>query len=81
MTPSHFHSNENVRDQNKIFYNSLNFGQKSVNSSENKPFVAQENRKKILRKKIYKNYEILKKNWRKVEKIFTKFYIKFGESL
>ncbi len=31
-------------------------------------------------KKFEKNYEIRTKNWREVEKIFRKFYIKFGKS-
>ncbi len=35
MTPSHFRTNENVRDQNEIFHDSSNFGWKSVNSTEN----------------------------------------------
>ncbi len=39
-----------------------------------------ENSRKILRK-FDKNYEIPKQSWWKVEKIFRKLYIKFGERL
>ncbi len=47
MMPSHSHANENIQDQNEIFYSSSKSVEKNVSSSENQPFVDSSSHKSV----------------------------------